>query len=193
MIRIFIATFLALSAPAAADPLEAISSYLDSVTTLQADITQYSADGSLQAGRFMMRLPGRARIEYPDQDALVIIGGGQVGIFDGADDPSPQQFPLRKTPFAPFLAREIDLGDSDMVHGVFEEDGRINILVQDPDHPEYGFGQFIFSGDPVRMEAWLMTDGAGDTTRIEFANIEEGLELGSSLFSIPLLVARNAR
>ena len=64
--------------------LNEISRYLNALKTAQAQFTQLNDDGTISTGTIYIKRPGRARFEYnPPQDALVVVGGSQVAIFDG--------------------------------------------------------------------------------------------------------------
>ena len=62
--------------------INALSSYLDGLRTVEAKFTQINADGSLSTGSLYIKRPGRIRFEYdPPNDALVLAAGGTTGNF----------------------------------------------------------------------------------------------------------------
>ena len=80
-----IAMMLLLAAPASGQTisLDALSSYLNAMTTAESAFIQITDDGSQSTGRMYIKRPGRIRFEYdPPELALVIVGGGQVAVFD---------------------------------------------------------------------------------------------------------------
>lgn len=193
----FLAAFMALAAlPAHAEKLSlaAISAYLNTLTTAEAEFTQYNADGTQSEGRVYIRRPGRMRFEYaPPDRTLVLASGGQVAIFDGKTRQPPEQYPLSKTPLNLILAAKVDLTRAKMVVGHDEADGLTVVTAQDPDHPEYGTLALAFSDAPVSLRQWAVTDQTGGRTIVILGPLATGKSYGASLFSIPDEVARSTR
>ena len=77
--------FVLTLAPAVAEKLSlnAISKYLNGLSTVKGAFTQINDDGTISTGTIYIKRPGRVRFEYdPPEAALVMAGGGQVAIFD---------------------------------------------------------------------------------------------------------------
>ena len=181
------ALFVASALPAAAEKLSMaeISAYLNALKSAQTRFVQINADGSQSTGTVFIKRPGRARFEYdPPVDALVMAGGQQVAIFDPKSNTGPTQYPLKRTPLNLILARKIDLSRAQMVVGHGEEDGMTTITAQDPKNPEYGTIRLYFSPEPVTLRQWVITDGAGDQTRVILGDLDRDVEFGSAMFNI---------
>lgn len=188
-LRLFLALLLvaALALPAMAQPipLAELSRYLNSLTTVESDFTQINADGSIATGKLMIQRPGRVRFEYsPPHRDLVLASGGQVAIFDAKSNQPPTQYPLARTPLNLILAPRINLSQARMVAG-HRSDGSMTILTaQDPDHPEYGTIQMIFSANPTELRQWIITDEAGSQTTVILDEMEKGGVFPASAFNI---------
>lgn len=178
---------LAAASPAFADivPLSALSRYLNDMQTAEGSFTQINADGSVSTGTIYMHRPGRVRFEYQDDDLLVIAGGQQVAIFDGRSNTRPEQYPLSETPLNLILARDVDLARSGMVIGHSFDGTATRVLAQDPDRPEIGTIELVFTGDPVELRQWVITDGNGSETTVVLGTLQEGGRLSAGLFNIP--------
>ncbi len=190
------AAFAAFALPAAAEkiPLSAISTYLNRLTTAEADFTQVNADGSMSTGRIFIKRPGRVRFEYaPPEKSLVMAGGGQVAIFDAKSNQPPEQYPLSRTPLSLILAENIDLGRAKMVVGHREDRNTTRVVAQDPAHPEYGTIEMVFTGNPVALRQWVITDDTGNQTTVILGEMKKGGNLPSSLFSIQSEAAKRNR
>ncbi|ACM02748.1 cell envelope biogenesis protein LolA [Cereibacter sphaeroides] len=188
--------FLALALPAAAEkiPLSALSSYLNGLSTAEADFTQVNADGSVSTGRIFIKRPGRVRFEYaPPEKSLVVAGGGQVAIFDAKSNQPPEQYPLSRTPLSLILAQNIDLGRAKMVVGHREDKNTTRVVAQDPAHPEYGTIEMVFTANPVALRQWVITDDAGNQTTVILGAMAQGRNLPASLFSIQSEAAKRSR
>ena len=187
---------LALGLPARAEivPLSELSAYLNGLTTAVADFTQVNADGSTSAGRLFIKRPGRVRFEYaPPDRSLVMAGGGQVAIFDAKSNQPPEQYPLRRTPLNLILARNVDLGAAKMVVGHYEAQDTTRVVAQDPEHPEYGTIELVFTRDPITLAQWIITDVLGNRTTVMLERMVLGGDLPASLFNITTEQQRRSR
>ena len=182
-----IALMLLLVSPASGKPisLDDLSSYFNVMTTAESSFIQIADDGSQSTGRMYIKRPGRIRFEYDPPDlALVIVGGGQVAVFDPKADTEPVRFPLRKTPLSLLLERTVDFARRDMVV-THESEGPITFVVlQDPDRPEHGSIQLMFTDNPVQLSQWIVDDNSGGQTQIVLGDWVEGQKLPNILFNI---------
>jgi outer membrane lipoprotein-sorting protein len=186
-IALSLATAVALAAPAAADPvpLREINAYLNSFATAESSFTQINADGTVSTGSLYLERPGRARFEYDDEELLVMAGGGRLAIFDGRSNSSADQYPLADTPLSIILERRVDLASSGMVVGQDYDGTSTRIVVQDPERPEIGTLELVFTDDPVELRQWVVTDQSGQQTTIALGALRTGVDVPAILFSIP--------
>jgi outer membrane lipoprotein-sorting protein len=178
---------LLLPLPAAAEKisLRTISDYLNSLTTVEADFTQINSDGTISLGKIYIRRPGRVRFEYaPPDRSLVIAGGQQVAIFDAKSNQPPEQYPLKRTPLNLILAENIDLTRARMVVGHTEDGTLTRVRAQDPENPEYGSIELVFTANPVELRQWVITDDLGAQTTVILGEMKKGGQLGARLFDI---------
>jgi outer membrane lipoprotein-sorting protein len=180
-----LALLVPLPAMAEKIPLSALSDYLNSLTTVETDFTQINSDGSISTGKLYIKRPGRVRFEYaPPDRSLVIAGGQQVAIFDAKSNQPPEQYPLKRTPLNLILAETIDLGRASMVVGHSAEGTSTRVRAQDPDHPEYGAIELVFTAGPVELRQWIITDDLGAETTVILGELAKGGNLGARLFDI---------
>ncbi|MEX0276233.1 MAG: outer membrane lipoprotein carrier protein LolA [Ruegeria sp.] len=188
MKQIAFALALTLAAPAAwaADklPLSQISNYLNGLKTVQTTFTQVNDDGSLSTGRLWLERPGKMRFEYdPPNDAVVLARSGSVLIYDAKSNQPPEQYPLRRTPLSLVLARNVNLGQANMVVG-HDFDGTATVVTaQDPKNPESGRIELMFTDNPIELRKWVIHDNAGTQTTVLLGPLSEGGRLDQSLFS----------
>ncbi|MEM9524682.1 MAG: outer membrane lipoprotein carrier protein LolA [Pseudomonadota bacterium] len=187
--RSFLAALTA--AVAVAEPASAkisladLSRYLNGLKTVRGAFTQINADGTLTTGLLYLNRPGRMRFEYdPPDRSLVMAGGGQVAIFDPKSNTPPEQFPLRRTPLNIILQRNVDLGRTDMVVAHRDNGNTTSIVAQDPEHPEYGNIELVFSANPIQLRQWIVTGQGGDQVTVILGEVTEGMRLSASLFDI---------
>jgi outer membrane lipoprotein-sorting protein len=185
--------FLAMTLPAMAEkiPLDTLSSYLNGLTTLEADFTQVNADGSVSTGKIFIKRPGRVRFEYAPPDAsLVLASGGEVAIFDAKSNQPPEQYPLAKTPLNLILGANINLGAAQMVVAHEEDGTATKVVAQDPAHPEYGTIALMFTGNPVELRQWVITDDLGAQTTVILGQMTKGTSYQPSFFNIDTEISK---
>lgn len=164
--------------------LSELSAYLNALTTAEASFTQINDDGTLSTGKLYIHRPGRMRFEYDGENgATVVAGAGSVVIHDPKSNQPPETYPLKRTPLSIILAKTVDLGQADMVVG-HQFDGTTTILqAQDPENPEYGGLELMFTDEPVELRKWVVHDNAGGRTTVILGALETGGKLSSFLFN----------
>lgn len=189
MLRVltFSAMVMATALPAAADKLslEQVSKYLNSMRTAQGQFTQINDDGTISTGTIYIKRPGRVRFEYdPPNDALVMSGQGLVAIFDARSNLGPDTYSLNKTPLSIILADNVDLERERMVVGHQSDGTATTVTAQDPDHPEYGNIQLVFTANPTELRQWKINDDGGGTTTVVLGDLETGVRVKNIKFDI---------
>ncbi len=188
MKQIAFALALTLAAPAvwAAEklPLSLISNYLNDLRTVQTTFTQVNDDGSLSTGKLWLDRPGKMRFEYdPPNSAVVLARSGSVQVFDPKSNQPPEQYPLRRTPLSLVLARNVNLGQANMVVG-HDFDGTATVVTaQDPKAPENGRIELMFTGDPIELRKWVIHDNSGGQTTVLLGPLTETDSIDQDLFS----------
>lgn len=176
---------LGTAASAAPIPLRDLSDYLNGLKTAKADFTQVNSDGTVSLGVVYIHRPGRVRFEYaPPDDTLVLASAGNVAIFDPKSNQPPEQYPLKRTPLNLILANKVDLGKADMVVGHAEVENTTRVRAQDPEHPEYGSIELVFTADPIALRQWIIRDDQGGETTVILGEMSTGESFPTSLFSI---------
>jgi outer membrane lipoprotein-sorting protein len=165
--------------------LNALSAYLNGMSTLRAAFTQISDDGTVQTGTLYIKRPGKMRFEYnPPQKALVLASNNSVAIFDGRSNQPPEVYPLKRTPLSIILAKNVNLAQANMVVG-HDFDGTATVVTaQDPENPEIGSIQLKFTAEPVELRQWVITDNVGSTTTVILGETTADISLANRLFDI---------
>ncbi|MEL6450491.1 MAG: outer membrane lipoprotein carrier protein LolA [Pseudomonadota bacterium] len=183
-----IAVALVAAQAAVADklPLNTISGYLNDLKTAQGTFTQINDDGTISTGTIYIKRPGRMRFEYnPPEETLVVASANAVYIADGKSNQPPETYPLRRTPLSLILARNVNLGQANMVVG-HDFDGTATIVTaQDPENPDYGNIQMKFTADPVQLRQWVVNDSGGGSTTVVLGELVTGGNLSNRLFDAP--------
>lgn len=180
-------TAFALPAAAQKIPLGELSRYLNALTTAEAEFTQINADGTIATGRLFIQRPGRVRFEYaPPDRSLVLASGGQVAIFDAKSNQPPEQYPLSRTPLSIILAAQVDLARAKMVVAHKEDGNTTRVVAQDPEHPEYGSIDLVFTSGPTELRQWVIKDDTGGETTVILGEMKKGATFPPSRFNITI-------
>lgn len=178
----------ALARPAFAQALSlnAISNYFNGMQTAQSPFTQVNADGTISTGTLYIRRPGRMRFEYnPPEDLLVLASGGQMAVFDGKSNQGrPEQYPLAETPLNLILQPRVDLAQTGMVVGHSQDGPKTVVVAQDPQRPEIGQIEMVFTDNPIQLRQWVVIDDAGNRTTTILGALQGGGDFPASLFNI---------
>lgn len=178
---------IAMALPAAAERLSlpALSAYLNDLRTASGDFTQINADSTISTGTIYINRPGRIRFEYaPPDETLVLASAGSVAIFDPKSNTGPETYPLARTPLSIILADRVDLGQARMVTGHTYDGTATTVTAQDPQHPEYGNIQLVFTGNPIQLRQWVINDDAGNSTTVVLGDLRLGQSIASRMFDI---------
>ncbi|WP_368185996.1 outer membrane lipoprotein carrier protein LolA [Aestuariibius sp. HNIBRBA575] len=178
---------LAAAAPSNAQqiPLSEISRYLNGLGTAKGEFTQINADGTIATGEILIKRPGRIRFEYnPPEQSLVLAAGGQLAVFDPRSNAGPQRYPLRETPLSIILDDNVDLARANMVTGHTSDGTTTTVRAQDPDHPEYGNIQLVFTANPTELRQWIITDDTGSQTTLILGDLDKGGNIRDINFNI---------
>jgi len=164
--------------------LNEISGYLNGMKTATASFTQTNDDGTLTTGKLYLHRPGRMRFEYDGNGGgTVVAGAGAVRIHDPKSNQPPETFPLKRTPLSIILAKQVDLGRANMVVGHGFDGTSTVVRAQDPENPDYGSLELMFTDEPVELRKWVVHDGGGGKTTLILGALETGMRLPSTLFS----------
>lgn len=179
---------LGTAVPVAAEKLSLgeISQYLNSFQTASGEFTQINDDGTISTGQIYIKRPGRVRFEYdPPDQTLVVADGDTVGVIDPKSNTGTEGYPLHRTPLKIILARNVDFSRARMVTGHASDGKTTTVRAQDPDNPEYGSIELVFTGAPVELRQWVVNDSGGSRTTVVLGELNTGVRLANDRFRIP--------
>ncbi len=191
---VFAGAVLATTASAEKLPLEVISSYLNDLKISQSEFTQINDDGTISTGKIYIKRPGKMRFEYnPPDSALVVVGANEVLIVDKKSNQPPESYALSRTPLSIILAKRVNLERAEMVVGHDYDGTATTVTAQDPEHPEYGNIQLLFTPEPVELRQWIINDDSGSQTTIILGAMDRSVNLSNELFDVVKLKEREER
>jgi len=183
---VFVVLMALIATPAMADDAEDIArveAYLSSITSIVADFSQLSADGSVGSGKFFMKRPDKMRWQYnPPTPILLVSNGKTVTYYDAALD-QVTYVGIDDT-LAGFLAQKVIKFDSESTKMTrFEsKNDAIRVSLVQKKKPTEGSLTLEFTDEPIELKQMLVVDATGQTTRVQLQNAQFGPVLDEKLF-----------
>lgn len=177
-----LSVFFAAPAFAASPEIEAVETYLNGITTLQARFVQTAQDGGKAAGVFMLKRPGRLRFEYdaPVTD-FIVADGTLIYYYDG--QMKQQRSTLITSSLADFFLRpNLKLSGDISVSGLRREGGLLHVTLVQASDKLAGSLTLMFHEKPMRLEKWRIVDAQGQTTDVALQAVRPGVSLNDRLF-----------
>jgi chaperone LolA len=161
-----------------------VEAYLATISSIVAEFSQTSADGSSGTGKFFMKRPGKMRWQYnPPNPILLVSDGKTVTYYDpGLDQVS---YVGVDDTLASFLAkREMKLdSDSTQLTRFDAVDGRVRATIIQRKKPTEGSLTLEFSDNPLVLSHVIAVDATGNETSVSFEKAQFGPVLDDKLFT----------
>jgi outer membrane lipoprotein-sorting protein len=87
----------------------------------------------------------------------------------------------------------VNLAQANMVVGHFEEGPTTRVRVQDPESPEYGSIELVFTAGPTELRQWVIRDDSGSETTVILGELKKDVKFASSLFNITIEAEKRRR
>ncbi|HEY0435473.1 MAG TPA: outer membrane lipoprotein carrier protein LolA, partial [Phenylobacterium sp.] len=156
--------------------------YLQGLTEAKGRFVQTDARGATSQGELFLKRPGKARFAYdPPSGLLVVSDGGAVAVQDNRLK-TFDSYPLGATPLSLFLAKTIRLDRGVQVTRVARAADGFTIVARDGKKETAGQIALTFSGEPMSLKGWAVTDARGQTTQVRIDRLEPTSGLSPYLF-----------
>jgi outer membrane lipoprotein-sorting protein len=162
--------------------LNRISSYLNSISSLQASFVQVGPNGELDQGMVYARKPGRLRFEYAPPSPYLIVSDGVTIAVANAKLRTVDRYPLVENPLNIILREGIDLAKDPRIVSVERQTGTLRITAAEKSGPIKGQVTLIFASPATELRQWIITDAQGLQTMIALKSTKTNVELPASLF-----------
>ena len=191
--RTFIIFAAALFAASAAQPvarltaqdmtdLGKVSTYLNSITSMQASFVQVGPNGELDQGMVYAKKPGRLRFEYAPPSPYLIVSDGTTIAVANTKLRTVDRYPLVENPLNLILRENIDLTKDSRIVAVERQAGTLRITAAEKSGPLKGQVTLIFANPATELRQWIITDAQGLQTMIALKNSKTQVTLPPELF-----------
>jgi outer membrane lipoprotein-sorting protein len=159
-----------------------IESYLNGLTTAEADFTFAAPDGSVSKGIFYLNRPNKLRFEYTEPKGNLLLADGTYVIYWDAAQKDASNLPISSTPLSFLLKPTISLTDGVKVLHYEHNAGVIRLTLAEAKGDADGTVTVAFADQPIELRGWRLVDGQGQTTDVTFSNFKIGMSLDPALF-----------
>jgi len=164
--------------------LDRVSAALSSVHTLQGHFVQIGPDGHVDEGVVYIKKPGEMRFEYAAPNpTLVVCDGLDIAVFN-TQLHTVDRYPLSVTPLNILLSDHIDLSRNGAVTGIEHQPGALIVDARSTDRRASGTIAITFSDPGLELRQWTVVDAQGLSTTTSLRNVQQGVDLPDSIFSL---------
>ena len=172
------------SSKSEAELISRVEQSIKNISTLEAEFTQISSDGSFVIGRLYFRRPFQMRLEYNLEQPYNLITTRKWLIIDEPFDQKITNYPISETPLALLLEENFSLTGDDFSTQVRNYNGLVEIVLSKKDGVRSGILTLLFEPD-IKLRGWIITDAMGIVTKVTLQNEIYGRELPNKLFGWP--------
>jgi outer membrane lipoprotein-sorting protein len=167
--------------------LKRVSTYLNTLKTVQGRFMQIAADGRSTQGEFYLKKPGRLRFEYDQPSPILIVADGNSVAVTNSNLKTTDRYPLINSPLRLLLSENVDLSRDPRISAVKTEPGALSFTARENSGPAQGSItlQFADSGGPgLELRQWEVLDAQGVRTKVVLNNLRQVTDIPPQKFVI---------
>ncbi len=163
--------------------LQNISTYFNSIRTMQGQFIQIGPNDERSEGTFYLSRPGKVRFRYQPPVRVDVVSDGKSLSVEDKKAGTQDLYPLSKTPLKTLLASQIDLAQMRIVSDLRDEGDLISVELTEP---TFGDGKLtlMFDKTTYELRQWVVTDAQGLNTSVALFNVTTGEPIDPQLFRI---------
>ena len=159
---------------------------IKNISTLQAEFTQISSDGSYAIGKLYFRRPFQMRLEYNVEQPFNLITTRKWLIVDDPEKKQITNYPLSETPLAFLLEDEFSLTANEFSTQSTIHNGLAEITLRKKTGDRAGELILLFEPQHMNLRGWKIIDAMGIETKVTLQNEIYGGDLPNKLFGRPI-------
>lgn len=180
---LFATLLIAGSAHAENADLGKIESYLNNISTLEANFVQMSSNGGSAEGKIYIEKPSKIRMEYTAPDPLLIVGNGEYIIYNDKELDQITNIDYKDIPATMILSNKIKFDGKNLkVTDFYKDSGQTSVTVEMPNSPGVKPITLIFDNAPFRLKQWKVIDQQNIEVTISLFDAEQDKKLSENLF-----------
>lgn len=167
------------------DALDAISAYMNGITTMKGSFIQIEPSGNVDGGRFYISKPGRMRFEYAAPVPTLLVADGSTVAVANTRLKTVDRYPIFETPLDVILSKSIDIRHNPALVGVEHRAGALVVNLRANQAHTRANISLVFSAPEYELRQWTVIDNQGLSTTVALRDVVSGGALPPSLFVLP--------
>ena len=159
---------------------------IKNISTLEAEFTQVSSDGSYVIGRLYFRRPFQMRLEYNLEQPYNLITTRKWLIVDEPAAKKVTKYPIAETPLALLLMDKFSLTNDEFLTQSRTYNGLAEVSLRKEEGENAGTLTLLFEPNSMNLRGWIVIDAMGIETKVTLQNEIYGKSLSNNLFGWPL-------
>ena len=161
-----------------------INAHNSGIRTMVGRFLQIDTSGQRIEGTFFLERPGKVRFRYnpPSREEIISVGRGFY-VIDRKEE-TQYAYPQDKVPLRQFLESDIDLFKANIT-AIDQSDDYASITLQDDTPAGTVVVSLIFDKESKDLRQWTLIDPSGSELTFSLYDVEFGVEIPRSYFSIP--------
>jgi outer membrane lipoprotein-sorting protein len=166
--------------------LRRISTYLNTLKSVQGHFLQVGANGRSERGEFYIKKPGRVRFEYEKPNPNLIVADGTTVAIENSALKTTDRYPLLSSPLRLLLSDNIDLNSDSRITAVTKEPGALTVTASENSGPAPGRITLTLadSGSGLELRQWEVVDAQGTKTMVAINDMRQVADIPARLFVI---------
>jgi len=166
--------------------LKRVSTYLNTLRTVQGRFTQVNNDGKTVQGQFYLKKPGRIRFEYDKPNPNLVVADGTTLAVQNGSLKTTDRYPITNSPLRLLLSDDMDLSLDPRVSAIKHEEGAILVTARENSGPSAGSITLTFadSGGTLELRQWDVVDAQAAHTTIVLTEMRPVADIPANLFII---------
>ena len=151
--------------------LNQLENYLNQFNNISSQFIQSSSAGSQETGKILLSKPGKLRIEYKNNNKLIIVADGKWLHYFDTDLNEIQSVIIEKSPAWILLKKNINLKNDFNINKLNKKSGKITLTIIDKKIENIEKVELIFSINPIKLRKWIITDNQEIETTVALLNV----------------------
>jgi len=167
--------------------LKRISTYLNTLKSVQGRFLQVGGDGKQEQGNFYLKKPGRVRFEYQKPNPNLVISDGSTVAVENTALKTTDRYPLSNSPLVILLNDNVDLTRDPRVSEIKTEQGALSVTARETSGPARGSITLTFAdagSGGLELRQWEVLDAQGQRTAIFVNEMRQVADIPPRLFVI---------
>jgi outer membrane lipoprotein-sorting protein len=165
--------------------LDRVSDYLNTIHTLKAVFVQIGPEGQVDEGTVWLDKPGKIRFEYAAPNPTLVVSDGSQVAVENRQLQTVDHYPLWSTPLDLIVSDDVNLKKNPTIAGVEHQPGELIVHAREHSDKVNGNLTLVFAEPTLELRQWTVVDGQGLSTTVSIRDVQTGVPVDPSLFTIP--------